>query len=72
MFTWLLEAHKNATRAQLLANMAGSPNFDVLERLTDRDLLEEYAERMTWTIWAQTSKNKSETPIATQNANARS
>ncbi|SIT44059.1 hypothetical protein BN2476_380008 [Paraburkholderia piptadeniae] len=49
-------------RAQLLANMAGSPNFDVLERLTDRDLLEEYAERMTWIIWVQTSKNKSETP----------
>lgn len=62
MFMWFLEAHKNATRAQLLANMAGSPNLDVLERLTDRDLLEEYAERMTWTIWAQTSKNKSETP----------
>jgi hypothetical protein len=59
-FTWLLEAHKNATRAQLLAKMAGAPNFDVLERLTDRDLLEEYAERMAWTIWAQTSKNKSE------------
>jgi hypothetical protein len=61
-FMWLLEAHKNATRAQLLANMAGSPDFDVLQRLTDRDLLEEYAERMTWIICAQTSKNKSETP----------
>lgn len=61
-FMWLLDAHKNATRAQLLANMAGSPDFDRLERLTDRDLLEEYAERMTWTICAQTSKSKPETP----------
>lgn len=61
-FMWLLEAHKNATRAQLLAKMAGAPNFDVLERLNDRDLLEEYAEAMTWAIWAQTSKSKLEAP----------
>ncbi|ABO60844.1 hypothetical protein [Burkholderia pseudomallei] len=58
---WLLEAHKNATLAQLLAKMAEAINFDVLEWLADRDLLEGYAERMAWTIWAQTSKNKSET-----------
>lgn len=62
MFTWLLEVNKNTARVQLLANMAGSPDIDRFERLTDRDLLEEYAERMTWTIWARTSKNKSETP----------
>jgi hypothetical protein len=61
-FMWLLDARKNTTRAQLLANMAGSPDFDRLERLTDRDLPEEYAERMTWTICAQTLKSKPETP----------
>ncbi len=55
MFMWLLDTHKGLTREQLLERISGWPTFNDYKDMPTQDLLELYAESMTWSIWTTES-----------------
>ncbi len=53
MFDFLFESYQNTPREKLLNHLAGTPDFEELSKLSQRDLAIAYCERMALTICTQ-------------------